>query len=351
MENVEAFSFYCCPECVYKSEDSSEFQIHALENHPASLAFFSRDDSQSEKKILERNPWDKDSIEDFQLFCCPLCPFTSRENSNCEIHISEEHLQLEKELIQCSEIKSDDNHVSDAFDTNFTEQKCFELHNARNHEDQSKSQKDTFEYLSDDIEIKDDLAMLSHTKEGPEILDGKKLMDLEQTAANNYLKNVEVNTIDTTDKTNVKKKSNVLKTEIKLQDKINKAPKTYVCSLCSQDFRTQKSLKNHNPTNKIYKCPVCSKDFCSRKVLRTHQRTIHANIPCDVCSIIFDNPAKLNRHKEQKHPTPKKCEICSKIIVANIKRHIVDVHGDKSLEFFKCGQPNCSFSAKRKCTK
>jgi hypothetical protein len=64
--------------------------------------------------------------------------------------------------------------------------------------------------------------------------------------------------------------------------------------------------------------------------------------------MIFDNPAKLNRHKEQKHPTPKKCEICSKIIVANMKRHIVDVHSDKSLEVFKCGQPNCYFSAKRK---
>ena len=343
---LESNLFYCCPECVYKSEDVSMFQIHALENHPTSLTFFSRDDSREKEEITTRNPWDKDSIEDFLFFCCSLCPFTSRGNTNYDNHIAKEHFQLEKESIEYSDIKSEIHDVNR--DTFYTEQKAFEIHNVRNHEDQSKSQKDTVEYLSDDIEMKVDHEMLSYTNEGPEKLDGKKLMDLEQTAANNYLKNVEVNTIDTTDKTNVKKKSNVLKTEIKLQDKINKAPKTYVCSLCSQDFRTQKQLKNHNPTNKIYKCPVCSKDFCSRKVLRTHQRTIHANIPCDVCSIIFDNPAKLNRHKEQKHPTPKKCEICSKIIVANIKRHIVDVHGDKSLEFFKCGQPNCSFSAKRK---
>ena len=58
-------------------------------------------------------------------------------------------MQSEKESIQCSEIKSDDNHVSDTFDTRFTEQKCFELYNASNHKDQSKNPKD----LSDDIEM------------------------------------------------------------------------------------------------------------------------------------------------------------------------------------------------------
>ena len=34
--------FYCCPECDYKSEDVSMFQIHALERHPDSMTFFSR---------------------------------------------------------------------------------------------------------------------------------------------------------------------------------------------------------------------------------------------------------------------------------------------------------------------
>ena len=340
--------FYCCPECVYKSEDVSLFQIHALENHPTSLTFFSRDYSLDKEKVTRRNPWDKDSIEDFRLFCCSHCPFTSRGNTNYDNHIEKEHFQSEKESIEYSEIKSEIHDVNrDTFDSRFTEQKGFELDNARNHEDQSKSQNDTLEYFSGDIEIKNDLETLSYAKEGPEILEGEKLVDLKKTAANNYLKNVKVNTIDTADETNIKKKSSILKTEIKLEDKMNKAPKIYVCSLCSQDFRTQKDLKMHNRMNKTYSCPVCSKNFCKRNALRDHQRTIHANIPCDVCSMIFVNPAKLNRHKREKHAT-KKCEICSKIIVASMKRHIVEVHTDKPIELFKCDQPNCSFSAKRK---
>ena len=31
VENMEAFSFYCCPECVFRSKDASFFQLHALQ--------------------------------------------------------------------------------------------------------------------------------------------------------------------------------------------------------------------------------------------------------------------------------------------------------------------------------
>jgi len=40
VENIEAFSFYCCPECVFRSKEESFFQSHALQNHPQSTAFF-----------------------------------------------------------------------------------------------------------------------------------------------------------------------------------------------------------------------------------------------------------------------------------------------------------------------
>jgi len=40
VENMEAFSFYCCPECVFRSKDPSFFQLHALQNHAQSKSFF-----------------------------------------------------------------------------------------------------------------------------------------------------------------------------------------------------------------------------------------------------------------------------------------------------------------------
>ena len=100
--------FYCCPECIYKSEDVNMFQIHALENHPStSLAFFSRDDNHM---IYKGNPWEKDNVEEFCFFCCSDCPFRTKESTNYELHIAEEHLKTEKSVnnvIELSKIKSE----------------------------------------------------------------------------------------------------------------------------------------------------------------------------------------------------------------------------------------------------
>jgi hypothetical protein len=483
--------FYYCPECVYKSEDLSEFQLHALENHPASLTFFSRDDSQSKNNFFARNPWDKDSIEDFQFFCCPLCPLTSRESSDCEIHILGEHLQSEKISIQCSEIKSDDDNFEEvsieefkvetiefepvdqvnssvnivnfktvSYDTNeksvkdfnislkgakkrnmrkcpvqqcttFNERKGFYIipeHPVRRqswldacklpasiarsaticwrHFDLKNDfrieitdehiNQGVFGQLKKDVvpsqnlpedaivaepmsdfdfpkpipviklrkrnrnEIKIDNAEVlpkrskndmklnlvedcptdntNDAKEykGPEILKGK---ELKQPVKNKSLKIVRKNTIYATDENNVKKK-------LKIEDKSNKAPKIYTCSLCCHDFRTQKDLKMHNTMNKIYKCPVCSKDFCKQKALRVHQRTIHDGFNCELCGMVFDNLVELGKHKVKKHITSEECGICGKMIIKNLKRHIASVHSN--IKPFSCGKPNCSFSANRK---
>ena len=103
--------FYCCPECIYKSEDVNMFQIHALENHPStSLAFFSRDDSNDAQNIGQNtdtgNTWEKDNVEDFSFFCCSDCPFRTKESTNYELHIAEEHLKTEKKelLVQRAQL-------------------------------------------------------------------------------------------------------------------------------------------------------------------------------------------------------------------------------------------------------
>ena len=264
--------FYCCPECIYKSEDVNMFQIHALENHPStSLAFFSRDDNHM---IDKGNPWEKDDVEEFSFFCCSLCPFRSKEGTNYEIHVAEEHLKVEKNVNQ---VKSEE-------DCEYVEE---------------------MDYENDyDIEMKVD------------IVDHLKTEDTEEKCCAKVGK---------------------------------KGAKVLACPLCSEEFSTVKELKKHNghnKDNKIFNCLICSKNFCRKKALLEHNRTIHVNIQCDVCSLIFDNPVKLNRHKDKKHITPEKCEICGKMIVANLKRHIANVHSD--IKSFKCNQPNCSYSSNQK---
>ena len=40
VENIEVFSFYCCPECDFKSKNQDYFKKHAMESHNKSKAFF-----------------------------------------------------------------------------------------------------------------------------------------------------------------------------------------------------------------------------------------------------------------------------------------------------------------------
>ena len=38
--NIEVFSFYCCPECDFKSKNRDHFKRHALESHLKAKSFF-----------------------------------------------------------------------------------------------------------------------------------------------------------------------------------------------------------------------------------------------------------------------------------------------------------------------
>jgi hypothetical protein len=40
VESIEAFNFYCCPECNFRSNEANFFQVHALQNHDLSQALF-----------------------------------------------------------------------------------------------------------------------------------------------------------------------------------------------------------------------------------------------------------------------------------------------------------------------
>ena len=55
VKNIEEFSFYCCPECDFKSKDRNHFKRHAMESHNKSKIFFimSKSENTISKDTLE----------------------------------------------------------------------------------------------------------------------------------------------------------------------------------------------------------------------------------------------------------------------------------------------------------
>ena len=73
VENIEVFSYYCCPECDFKSKDRCYFKRHAMESHNKSIVFFilsktennTSNDSMEVETELESQHENEDSLEEF----------------------------------------------------------------------------------------------------------------------------------------------------------------------------------------------------------------------------------------------------------------------------------------------
>ena len=55
VKNIEAFNFYCCPECDFQSKNGDYFKRHAMESHKKSKVFFllSKSEKNTKKDPLE----------------------------------------------------------------------------------------------------------------------------------------------------------------------------------------------------------------------------------------------------------------------------------------------------------
>ena len=76
VDSLQAFSYLCCPECVYRSQEESSFQAHALQNHPSSIVLFS-------KKVTIK----KEEIED--EYDCDINMYVDDFDDNTEDNIED----------------------------------------------------------------------------------------------------------------------------------------------------------------------------------------------------------------------------------------------------------------------
>ena len=51
VQTIYDFNFFCCPECVYRSKDEIAFQAHALQNHELSTTFFHGTENSEDSQV------------------------------------------------------------------------------------------------------------------------------------------------------------------------------------------------------------------------------------------------------------------------------------------------------------
>ena len=56
VESIEAFNFYCCPECVYRVQEEFAFQAHAIQNHAQSKTLFDEVPTKFENCVSSPEP-------------------------------------------------------------------------------------------------------------------------------------------------------------------------------------------------------------------------------------------------------------------------------------------------------
>ena len=66
--SVTDLSYYCCPECQYRSRNLDYFRIHALNNHEQAKDLFNRDEDEYLSKVKQEQEDDQIFFEDFMEY-------------------------------------------------------------------------------------------------------------------------------------------------------------------------------------------------------------------------------------------------------------------------------------------
>ena len=97
VENIEAFNFYCCPECDFQSKDGDYFKRHAMESHKKSKVFFIMFENNINNDSVEVETYSESQVENKEGRV-DFDPFETRSLSELEL----------EEFVKFSEAKNQD---------------------------------------------------------------------------------------------------------------------------------------------------------------------------------------------------------------------------------------------------
>ena len=312
VENIEAFSFYCCPECDFKSKEEDYFKRHAMESHNKSRVLFitSKFDNTTNNDPLQ--------VETDSITHKDLVTFDENES----VGIIEDQLktfddQETFDNVEQIETSDGENYENIAVDETFDridinehhaeKTKNFNIENVDNFREVEMCDKDLEQELTTfnekvsesnkkrvDTFDKDNYDMTRHQNNS---VDFARMDNFNNEMATHYADNS--NAEDTIEAINESKR------DIKSQ-----------CPICGKEFpgkywqgNLQVHMKNKHKINiqKLavkFKCDVCDMSFTTKSNLQTHIKTVHLNMifhACSQCTKSYSEKRNLNRHIKEVH--------------------------------------------------
>ena len=172
VDDIEEFSFYCCPECDFKQKDRDYFKRHAMDSHKKSKIFFlmskSENNTNNDSMQVETEPEsqdeNEDSMEDFIETLVKeesISEFEGEETVKLREHIAQNLIDrpdnITQEDLEAFDKSSD--FVEDnlkIFDDQGLEDNVKELENFENITDVETSENETFDGIGEDLEAFDE---------------------------------------------------------------------------------------------------------------------------------------------------------------------------------------------------
>ena len=255
VENVHAFSFFNCPECVFKTKTEDIFETHAVSNHPLSCMLFEN----SIKTIIKEEPISELELEQI----AEESDKTLEELMHSEFG-SPEHLDHVQVTLDKQNYYSFDKERIDTDDSIKKKKK------KRTLEDQMHPENDCI-----DVKFKDkDIKIKKKPKSVPE--------SLNDNATTSSKKNIEsfvdgILSSDQQTKESLQCPFPNCDFETSRKNSLDLHIKSHTsCKHCGEDFPGKRQLIVHLTTHKQKKkqlCKFCSKEFKDRSNRWKHEKT------------------------------------------------------------------------------
>ena len=338
VDNIQEFYFLKCPECDFVHKEESDFQNHAVENHPLSVVLFGdlpnikmeeitiiddfNEENESSNTVNEELPKTENDTEDIEIDL-ELDSINDQRTLNNICHETNEF--QDSEISQASEIE-----ISDALEV-----------------PEVPEIPEVPDLLEVPIVLKEPqtIPLLTHEYAASEIanaISNESLLlnnELHHKAPLPLIKDV-VGENSSQNILTMPSSSNLISQKL-----INIGAKNYKCSCCGASFARISNLKNHvkviHEGKKVNKCSICDSSFTHSANLKRHIATVHDGqkpFKCLICDVCFGSSGNLKTHVASVHERQKpfKCLTCDASFTqrGSLKTHIETIHEEQKL--FKC---------------